>query len=87
MTTNTADQCLAAHTGIQSGPGYVSYLNAYEMDDGNVRVTVRSEGVGPDVPVAVTYMSYEEWGRFLARAVGSGSPELLAAIGRALDDA
>ena len=87
MTTQSVDQCLAAHTGIQSGPGYVSYINAYEMDDGSIRITVRSEGEGPNVPTGVTYMSADDWGQFLARAVSNGSPVLLEAIGKALNDA
>ncbi len=65
------NQCIAAHTdATPTAPGtVVGYINVYDLENGNVRVSIRAESDADSAEVVSLQMSDEQWDDFITTAM------------------
>ncbi len=65
------NQCIAAHTNpTQPAPGtLVGFINAYDMENGNVRISIRAECDAESAEVVSLQLSDADWDDFITTAM------------------
>jgi hypothetical protein len=83
------NQCIAAHTDpTPQAPGIlVGFINAYELESGNVRLSIRARSDAASAEVVSLEMSAEAWDNFITEAVHYRNQKFVDTLAKALRDA